>query len=84
MCCARALPINQLVPAVSSCQASAATPALVDLPERMRDRQPLAARTPGIPSIIMSPDFRPWTQIRLGAGPRNASFASPLSRGRQA
>src|SRR5262245_59102330 len=30
-----------------------------------------APRTPGTPSIIMSPDLRPWTQIRLGAGTRN-------------
>lgn len=28
-------------------------------------------RTSGIPSIIMSPDSCPWTQIRLGAGTRN-------------
>ena len=35
----------------------------VDFPERMSGRTPSAARTPGTPSIIMSPDPRPWTQI---------------------
>src|ERR1700687_1102233 len=37
----------------------------------MSGRTPSAARTSGTPSIIMSPDPRPWTQIRLGAGTRN-------------
>ena len=35
------------------------------------DKACAAARRPGTPSIIMSPDLRPWTQIRLGAGTRN-------------
>jgi hypothetical protein len=29
----------------------------VDFPERLSGRTPLAARTPGTPSIIMSPDL---------------------------
>jgi hypothetical protein len=37
----------------------------------MSGRTPSTARTSGTPSIIMSPDPRPWTQIRLGAGTRN-------------
>jgi hypothetical protein len=31
----------------------------------------VVTRTSGTPSIIMSPDCCPWTQIRLGAGTRN-------------
>jgi hypothetical protein len=42
----------------------------------MSGRTPSAARTPGTPSIIMSPDFRPWTQIRLGAGTRDVTTLS--------
>ena len=60
---ARALPTNQLMPAASSRKAPAATSCWVDAPERMSGRISSAARTPGTPSIIMSPDFRPWTQI---------------------
>ena len=41
----------------------------------MSGRTPSAARTPGTPSIIMSPDPCPWTQIRLGAGTPHASPA---------
>ena len=33
----------------------------------MSGRTPSAARASGTPSIIMSPDCCPWTQIRLGA-----------------
>ena len=46
----------------------------VDFPERLSGRTPSVARTPGTPSIIMSPDDRPWTQIRLGAGTRNVDI----------
>src|ERR1700741_5583225 len=38
----------------------------------MSGRVPLAARTPGTPSTIMSPDHHPWTQLRLGAGTPDA------------
>src|ERR1700739_849065 len=44
----------------------------MDFPERLSGRTPSPARTSGTPSIIMSPDHRPWTQITLGAGTRNA------------
>ena len=71
MRCARALPTLQLMPAASSRRSPVATRCWVDFPERLSGRTPLAARTPGTPSIIMSPDPRPWTQIRLGAGTRN-------------
>lgn len=79
MHCARALPITQLMPAVGSCHDPVATPALGGPPGKNERPHPSAARTPGTPSIIMSPDPRPWTQIRLGAGPRIASSAPPLS-----
>jgi len=71
MRCVRALPITQLMPAASSRKSPVATRSWVDVPERMSDRTSSAARTSGTPSIIMSPDHCPWTQIRLGAGTRN-------------
>src|SRR6478609_11945257 len=49
----------------------------------MSGRTPSPARTSGTPSIIMSPDPGPWTQIRLGAGTRNA-LPTMLSHGRAA
>ena len=55
----------------------------VDFPERMSGRTSSAARTPGTPSIIMSPDPRPWTQIRLGAGTRNDIDICRTFSGRQ-
>jgi hypothetical protein len=65
----RALPIHQLMPAVSSYKAPAATRPLGGRPgKNERPRTHRLAHTPGTPSIIMSPDHRPWTQIRLGAG----------------
>ena len=58
MRCARALPINQLMPAASSRNSPAATSSLWGgPPQRLSDRTPSAARTPGTPSIIMSPDL---------------------------
>ena len=71
MRCARALPITQLMPAASSRSVLPPPRCWVDFPERMSGRTPSPARTSGTPSIIMSPDPRPWTQIRLGAGTRN-------------
>ena len=83
MRCARALPITQLMPAAGSRGVPVATPLLGGLPGKNERPHPSPARTPGTPSIIMSPDPRPWTQIRLGAGTRNASPAPTFSHGRQ-
>ena len=71
MRCARALPITPLMPAAGSRRVLSPPRCWVDVPERMSGRTPLTARTSGTPSIIMSPDHCPWTQIRLGAGTRN-------------
>jgi len=80
MRCLRALPIFQLMPAVGSPDLPVATPLLGGLPGKNERPHPFpAARTSGTPSIIMSPDLCPWTQIRLGAGTRNVS--SPASPG---
>jgi hypothetical protein len=80
----RALPINQLMPAASSCKPPAATRCLGGRPGKNERPQPSPARTPGTPSIIMSPDRCPWTQIRLGAGtPRLLSSAHQYSRRQQ-
>ena len=65
---ARALPVTQLMPAVSSRKTPVATRCPGGRPEKNERPHPTLARTPGTPSIIMSPDPRPWTQIRLGAG----------------
>ena len=72
MRCARALPI-QLMPAASSSKCPVATPPLGGLPGKNERSRPSVARTSGTPSIIMSPDSRPRTQIRLGAGTRNVN-----------
>jgi hypothetical protein len=82
MRCARAMPITQLMPAASS-SLPVATPLLGGLPGKNERSHPSAARTSGTPSIIMSPDHCPWTQIRLGAGPRNDVDIPRTSRGRQ-
>lgn len=75
MRCVRALPIFELMPAVGSLEVPVATSRhWVDFPERLSGRTP--ARMPGTPSIIMSPDQCPWTQIRLGAGTRNVEHLS--------
>ena len=68
MRCARALPMNHLMPAASSRNAPVATRCPGGRPGKNERPHPSPARTPGTPSIIMSPDPRPWTQIRLGAG----------------
>ena len=79
---ARALPIYQLMPATSSRKPPAAT-RWVDDPKRMSGRTHSAARTPGTPSIIMSPDHRPWTQLRLGAGTPPLALCCLRDSGRQ-
>jgi len=63
MLAVRALPINQLMPAVSSYKPPAAIRCLGGRPGKNERPHPSPARTPGTPSIIMSPDRRPWTQI---------------------
>jgi hypothetical protein len=84
MRCARALPMNHLMPAVSSSKAPVATRCPGGRPGKNERPHPSPARTPGIPSIIMSPDPRPWTQIRLGAGtPHDVSPRTMFSHGRQ-
>ena len=62
----RALPINQLMPAVSSCKSPAATRCLGGRPGKNERPHPSPARTPGTPSIIMSPDRRPWGPDKAG------------------
>ena len=82
MRCAHALPIVQLMPAASSRKTPVATPLLGGLPGKIERPHPSQARTSGTPSIIMSPDHCPWTQIRLGAGTRNVTSPT-LTHGRQ-
>jgi hypothetical protein len=74
MCYALALPIYLLMPATGSRSVPVATALLGGLPGKT-ERPHLFSdpRTSGTPSIIMSPDHCPWTQIRLGAGTRKAS-----------
>jgi len=68
MRCARALPTNQLMPAAGSLESPVATRLPGGRPGKNERPHPSPARTPGTPSIIMSPDTGPRTQIRLGAG----------------
>jgi len=81
MRCMRALSTLQLMPAVSSRKVPVATPLLDGLPGKTERPRPLT-RTSGTPSIIMSSDQSPWTQIRLGAGTRNAD-TRPFTGGRR-
>ena len=81
MRCARALPIHHLMPAVGSLEPPVGHPLLGGPPGKNERPHPSAARTSGTPSIIMSPDHRPWTQIRLGAGPRNTPLCAPTPGG---
>lgn len=77
----RALPIHQLMLAVSSCKPPAATRSLGGRPGKNERPHPSPAHTPDTPSIIMSPDHRPRTQIRLGVGtPLFALFGPQHSR----
>jgi len=78
---APALPINQLMPAASSRNTPAATPARVDRPGKKERPHPVGSPHAGHPSIIMSPDHRPWTQIWLGAGTRRVSRTRSLTGG---
>jgi len=84
MRCARALPIHPLMPAAGSPGFPVATPAVLGgLPGKIERSHPFSdPRTSGTPSIIMSPDPRPWTQIRLGAGTRNVN-TRPFTGGRR-
>jgi hypothetical protein len=75
----RALPINHLMLAVSSCKPPAATRCLGGRPGKNERPHPPSARTPGTPSIIMSPDCCPWTQIRPGAGTPLSALFGPLT-----
>ena len=83
---ARALPTNQLMPAASSRKPPAATLVLTLVlggpPGKNERPHPLLARTSGNPSIIMSPDHRPWTQIRLCAGTRDERLSHDVLSGR--
>jgi hypothetical protein len=72
----RALPTNQLMPAAGSRKDPAATPVLGGPPGKNERPHPSLARTSGNPSIIMSPDHRPRTQIRLCAGTHDVSPTS--------
>jgi hypothetical protein len=75
MRCVRALPILQLMLAVGSRKVRVAAPLLGGLPGKTQRPHPFASPHAGHPSIIMSPDQCPWTQIRLGAGTPHASPA---------
>jgi hypothetical protein len=78
----RALPIDQLMPAVGSRNSPAATPMLGGRPGKNERPHPSPARPSGTPSVIMSPDSRPWTQIRLGAGTPRRVSRTTVSDGR--
>jgi hypothetical protein len=73
MRCAPAMPIYQLMPAAGSRKLPVATPLLGGLPEKIERPHPFSDPLSGTPSIIMSPDHCPWTQVRLGAGTRHVS-----------
>ena len=79
----RALPMNQLMPAAGSRTVPAATPRpmLGRRPGKNERPHPSPARMPGTPSIIMSPDHHPWTQIRLGAGTPPLTLIGPDTHG---
>lgn len=84
MSCVRALPITQLMPAASSRKSPVATPLLGGRPGK--NERPHLFGSPHVghpPSIIMSPDHCPWTQIRLGAGTRNDVSCTTFSQWRQ-
>ncbi len=84
MRCARALPINQLMPAASSRKSPAATPLLGGPPGKTERPHPFGSPHAGHPIHHHVAGPRPWTQIRLGAGTRNVvSRSTFLSPGRQ-
>ena len=82
MRCARALPIHQLMPAASSRRFPVATRCLGGRPGKNERPHPSPARTPGTPSIIMSPDRRPWTQISSLVPFGDARACGKIGRGR--
>ena len=72
MRCARALPINQLMPAASSRNSPAATFSLWGGPPAKTERpHPFGSPHAGHPIHHHVAGPRPWTQIRLGAGTRD-------------
>jgi hypothetical protein len=75
MRCARALPTYQLMPAASSRKCPVAAPLWGGLPGKNERPHPSPARTPGTPSIIMSPD--PESVDPDKAGRRHARRVSP-------
>ena len=79
MRCARALPI-QLMPAASSSNSPVATSLLGGLPGKNERPHPFASPHVGHPIHHHVAGPRPWTQIRLGAGTRNALPHHVLSR----
>ena len=83
MRCVRALLITQLMLAVSSRESPVATHCLGGRPGKNELPRSSPARMSGIPSIIMSPDLRPWTQIRLSAGTHNDVSRNTFARRQQ-
>jgi hypothetical protein len=81
MRCTRALPTNQLMLA-SSCQLPAATGSPGGPPGKKERPHPSLARMSGNPSIIMSPDPRPWTQISSLVPFGDARACGKIGRGR--
>ena len=82
MRCMRALPIFQLMPAVGSRMCPVATPSWGGLPGKIERPHPFASPHAGHPIHHHVAGPRPWTQIRLGAGPRNVISRTSTS-GRQ-
>ena len=78
MRCARALPIA--MPAARSHKVPVATPLLSGLPGKNERPHPFTSPHVGHPIHHNAPDPRPSTQIRLGAGTRNALPHHVLSR----
>ena len=70
---ARARPTNQLMPAAGSRKTPAATPALGGRPEKNERPATFGSPHAGHPIDHHVAGPRPWTQVRLGAGTRNAS-----------
>jgi hypothetical protein len=75
----RALPTNQLMPAVCSCSPPAATRCPGGRPGKNERPHPSPARTPGIPSIIMSPDPSSVDPDKAGRRHATLCFRPPHS-----
>jgi hypothetical protein len=78
----RALPIDHLMPAVGSRSSPAATRRLGGRPGKNERPHPSPARLSGTPSVIMSPDSRPWTQISSLVPFGDARACGKIGRGR--